>query len=138
MLGMGQIYITCMLGVIYPVVMSFLALESKGHEDDKQWLTYWVVFGLFNIVDQFASIILHYIPFYHFLKLCFLVFLYLPQVKGATLVYNALILPNFEEIDAKVGNMESALSDTTNNAVNASKDKLNEVVDAGKTKLGMQ
>merc|ERR1712160_209466 len=118
-----------MLGVIYPVVMSFLALESKGHEDDKQWLTYWVVFGLFNIVDQFASIILHYIPFYHFLKL--------PQVKGATLVYNALILPNFEEIDAKVGNMESALSDTTNNAVNASKDKLNEVVDAGKTKLGM-
>ena len=148
MLGLGQIYITCMLGVIYPVIMSFIALESKGAADDKQWLTYWVVFGLFNIVDQFASFILHYIPFYHFLKLCFLVFLYLPQVKGATMVYDALILPNFASIDSKVGNMESALHNTSTSAVNASKDKLNDAanavkgkaadaVNAGKAKIGM-
>ena len=137
-----------MLGVIYPVVMSFLALESKTAEDDKQWLTYWVIFGLFNIVDQFAGFILHYIPFYHFLKLCFLVFLYLPGVMGACKVYDAVILPNFESIDSKVGNMESALADGTTSAVNASKDKLGEMKgkaadavtaakDAAKAKVGL-
>ena len=30
MLGVGQVYITCLIGVAYPACMSFLALESDG------------------------------------------------------------------------------------------------------------
>ena len=93
MLGIGNTYITCLLGVAYPCFASFLALESDGEDDDKQWLTYWVVFGLFNIVDQFAGFILHFIPFYFFLKLIFLVWLFHPATCGATTLYNAYILP---------------------------------------------
>ena len=58
MFGVGQTYITNLIGVAYPAFMSFIALESEGVDDDKQWLTYWVCFGAFNIVDQFAGIIL--------------------------------------------------------------------------------
>lgn len=47
MLGVGQVYITTMIGVLYPAFMSFLALETDDKEDDKLWLTYWVVFGFF-------------------------------------------------------------------------------------------
>ena len=35
MLGIGQVYITCLIGVAYPAFMSFLALESEGADDDK-------------------------------------------------------------------------------------------------------
>ena len=35
MLGIGQSYITQVIGVAYPAFMSFLALESEGKEDDK-------------------------------------------------------------------------------------------------------
>ena len=51
MLGIGASYITCLLAVAYPAFMSFLALESNDEAETTQWLTYWVVYGLFNIVD---------------------------------------------------------------------------------------
>ena len=35
MLGIGQQYITQLIGVAYPAFMSFMALESEGMEDDK-------------------------------------------------------------------------------------------------------
>ena len=35
MLGIGNTYITVLLGVAYPCFMSFLALESPGADDDK-------------------------------------------------------------------------------------------------------
>ena len=87
MLGIGQTYIVNMIGVAYPAFMSFLALESDGLDDDKMWLTYWVCFGTFNIIDQFAGIILQIIPFYYFLKLGFLVYLFHPSTEGALTVY---------------------------------------------------
>ena len=47
MLGVGQVYITTIIGVLYPAFMSFIALETSDKEDDKLWLTYWVVYGTF-------------------------------------------------------------------------------------------
>ena len=93
MLGIGQTYITNVVGVAYPAFQSFRALESSGMDDDKQWLTYWVCFGAFNILDQFAGIILSFIPFYFFLKCGFLIYLFHPSTLGATTVYNNFILP---------------------------------------------
>ena len=102
MLGVGQSYITNVIGVAYPAFMSFLALESEGLDDDKQWLTYWVCFGAFNIVDQFAGIILSFIPMYFFLKLGFLVYLFHPSTLGATQVYNSVILPHMKQYEGQI------------------------------------
>jgi receptor expression-enhancing protein 5/6 len=106
MLGIGQSYITNIIGVAYPAFMSFMALESEGLDDDKQWLTYWVCFGAFNIVDQFAGLILRIIPFYFFLKCGFLVYLMHPSFLGATQVYNSLILPRMNEYAHHIENIE--------------------------------
>jgi len=106
MFGVGQTYITNLIGVAYPAFMSFIALESDGTDDDKQWLTYWVCFGAFNIVDQFAGIILQFIPFYYFLKLGFLVYLFHPSTMGATTVYNNFILPYMNEYEGRLKEVE--------------------------------
>ena len=89
--GIGASYITCLIGVAYPAFRSFLTLDQENEEEEKQWLTYWVVFGAFNIVDHFAGFILHFIPFYYVLKLAFLVFLFHPKTKGATWVYDSYL-----------------------------------------------
>ena len=115
-LGIGQTYITVALGVAYPAFMSFLALESNGSDDDKQWLTYWVIFGLFNIVDQWSGFILHFIPFYFVFKLCFLVYLFHPSTRGATTIYNAYILPTMEKYEPQISAAELKLSQITDKA----------------------
>ena len=96
--GIGQSILTNLLGVAYPVFMSFHALESDGKDDDKQWLTYWVVFGLFTIADQCAGFILRFIPFYYVLKFACLIWLFHPKSRGATTVYNEFIRPYAEVI----------------------------------------
>ena len=59
MCGLGGSGIVTAMGIIYPTLKSFLALDPKSSKgEDKQWLTYWVIFGIFNIVDQYAGIIL--------------------------------------------------------------------------------
>jgi receptor expression-enhancing protein 5/6 len=69
-------------------------------------LTYWVCFGAFNIVDQFAGVILRFIPFYYFLKLGFLVYLFHPQTLGASKVYDLAILPYVKKYGGKLEEME--------------------------------
>ncbi len=115
-LGIGQTYITVALGVAYPAFMSFLALETEGTEDDKQWLTYWVCFGLFNIIDQWSGFILHFIPFYFVVKLCFLVYLFHPSTMGATTIYNAYILPIMKQYEPHIMEAEKKIQQYTDMA----------------------
>jgi len=73
--GIGQAFLTTLLGVVYPVYMSSCALESNNASDNREWLTYWVIFGLFNGIDYFSSLI----PFYYFMKLSTLIWLFHPK-----------------------------------------------------------
>ena len=106
MLGIGNTYITYLLGVAYNCFMSFLALESTREDDDKQGLTYWVVFDIFHFVDHFAGFILSLVPFYFFLKLVFLVWLFHASSQGATTIYNIYILPNMQQYENYIKKVE--------------------------------
>ncbi len=37
-------------------------------DDDTQWLTYWVVYAAFGIIEYFTDLLLSWIPFYFLLK----------------------------------------------------------------------
>lgn len=100
--GVGASILTNIIGVAYPVFMSFYALESDGDDDDKLWLTYWVVFGIFSIADQFAGFILRFIPFYYVLKVAVLIWLFHPASQGAIFVYNNQIQPLWKEYEGQL------------------------------------
>lgn len=40
-----------LIGTLYPTYMSYRAIETKDPGDDKQWLTYWVVYASTKIMD---------------------------------------------------------------------------------------
>lgn len=56
------------VGFLYPAYMSIHAIESHNKDDDTKWLTYWVVFAIFSIVEYFADIIVGWFPLYWLIK----------------------------------------------------------------------
>jgi len=88
----GQI-LSNMVGFIFPAYESIRAIESAGTADDTQWLTYWVVFGFFNLVEYWSRTILYWLPFYYLFKTIIVLWLALPQFRGAEYVYHAFLRP---------------------------------------------
>ena len=94
-------YVTCLVGVLCPTYMSLKAIDSPHDDDDKQYLTYWVVYGLFSIIDVFTGFLVKMIPFYYTLKLAFLIWLFMPNFRGAVVIYNVLVGPLFRKYEHK-------------------------------------
>lgn len=84
------------VGFAIPAYASMRAIESTRKEDDTKWLTYWVVFACFSVVDFFADNILRYFPFYWLAKIIFLVYCFAPiEPNGAQHIYHKFIRPFF-------------------------------------------
>ncbi|KAI0685542.1 TB2/DP1, HVA22 family-domain-containing protein [Cytidiella melzeri] len=100
-----------LVGWIVPAYLSIKAIESPGHADDVQWLTYWVLFGFFNFTESFATrIILYYLPWYFAFKTTFILWLQLPAFRGAETLYGAVVKPTFYSLKAKTTNGTSSVA----------------------------
>ena len=100
-LNIFESLITNLIGTVYPGFCTIKAIETKS-KDKKNWLTYWLIFGSFLIVDKFAVIIMKIIPFYFVLKILFLIWMYLPGSNGSAIVYNLLLKKIFKYLETNV------------------------------------
>ncbi|KAI9999534.1 hypothetical protein NQD34_018439, partial [Periophthalmus magnuspinnatus] len=83
-----------------------------------QWLTYWVVYGLFSIAEAFSDIFLFWFPFYYAGKCLFLVWCMAPvSWNGSEILYRRAIRPFFLKHQAA---MDRVVNDLTNKAKNLS------------------
>jgi len=90
LIGGGEILLDA-IGFVYPAYCSIKAIESNDKNDDTQWLSYWLVFGLFKVFESVADFMISSIPFYFLIKVAFLVYLFLPQTQGAKVIYENVI-----------------------------------------------
>ncbi|KAK9832155.1 hypothetical protein WJX74_000861 [Apatococcus lobatus] len=79
--------------LFYPAWGSINAIESAGGADDTQWLVYWLIYALFTMLESTLWVIFKWIPGYTLVRLAFFAWLVLPQTKGATFVYEAVLAP---------------------------------------------
>ena len=137
-LEFGSSLLTSIIGFLYPAFMSFKAIESKDTDDDRQWLTYWVVFSFFTVFDPLLNTVLFFIPMYYLFKVLIYVWLFHPYTKGAEKVYTSflrsLFLKNERYIDSKVkdiqnkaGEVVGQAGDAVKRTYNDNKDSINKV-----------
>ena len=97
MLIKGWLIVMTFITVLYPAVHSIRAIESKEEEDDKVWLTYWMVFGVLNVLETFFGFIFWIIPYWGWLRLGLFVWLLLPQFRGSKVIYDSVVKPLMEK-----------------------------------------
>jgi receptor expression-enhancing protein 5/6 len=110
----GLIYIaTYLLGLAYPAYVTVNAIESPGTQDDTQWLIYWLIFSLVQLVEAVLWPVLKWLGgLYYLLKAATLAWLVLPQTKGAMWVYESVVSPTLKQVSQearKVPALQKAL-----------------------------
>ena len=110
--GIGQQLVCNVFGSVYPAYCSMKALESPKKDDDTKWLTYWVVFAVFTIIEYFSDAILCWFPVYWLFKCLFYIWLMAPiENNGSLIVYRRLIRPNFLRYHHKVDGFIASAQD---------------------------
>ncbi|RAL10056.1 putative membrane biogenesis protein (Yop1) [Aspergillus homomorphus CBS 101889] len=79
-------------GFIIPGYYSLNALFTAGKADDTQWLTYWVVYAFFTVIESAISAP-YWFPFYYIFKFALVLWMALPQTNGAQIVFHSFIQP---------------------------------------------
>lgn len=113
--GVGGQAVCTMIGIAWPAFESFKVVEEFANIKDpdssalfKQaaamqfWLSYWIVCGVIATAECMSFYLLVMIPFYYPLKALALLYMFLPQTRGANRVYNWFVLPYLKRHQATI------------------------------------
>ena len=106
---------TTLVGVVYPIIRSIIALETQDKNDDTQWLTYWSIYGILSLIDECTSILLNRIPYYFFIKVCFLIWLFNPMTLGAQKIFESVVKPIMKKYHTQIEEISNTLCEVFNN-----------------------
>merc|ERR1719281_375969 len=95
---------------LYPAIQTIRAIDQKGQQE--RWLTYWIVYGAFNVVESVADVFLSWLPFYITIKATFLLWCMAPfALNGSFVLYNLVVVPFFNKHKVTLEKMEKRLED---------------------------
>ncbi|CDP00318.1 unnamed protein product [Coffea canephora] len=90
------------ISLVYPLYASIRAIETKSRADDRQWLTYWVLYSLITLFELTFFKVLEWLPIWPYAKLIGICWLVLPQFNGAAYVYEHFIRPFYRNPQVKI------------------------------------
>lgn len=86
--------LTNFAGFVVPGYYSLGALFSPSKVEEHQWVTYWIIFGFFSLLESVFSVT-YWVPFYFAAKLLVLLWSGLPQTSGAQIIFRSFLAPLF-------------------------------------------
>lgn len=107
----GQWLVGIIFTFLWPMYMSFKALESPGAQDDKKWLTYWVVFGFNHCFEELIFKLLFFIPLIRLVRTALLVYLFASQKNGSEWLFDVYVKQGFTFIKDNCGEAIESLEE---------------------------
>lgn len=97
-----SVFVCRMVGTVYPGYMSYKAVTTKNVEEYMRWMKYWTVFSFYTAVEFVTDIFLSWIPLYYELKIAFVMYLFMPQTRGADTVFTWYLQPLLKEHEGTI------------------------------------
>merc|ERR1711953_452762 len=90
------------IGVTYPAFASLKAVLSDSPESCGAWLRYWVVLGVFSLVELMLDLVINPLPYsfpsYLIIKCGFLAWCMAPvEWNGSDVIFNNILFPLFQQ-----------------------------------------
>uniref|UniRef100_A0A0M3IND1 Receptor expression-enhancing protein n=1 Tax=Ascaris lumbricoides TaxID=6252 RepID=A0A0M3IND1_ASCLU len=104
MSGTGAGLVCNMIGCIYPIAAAIMVIRHKDSKMALSWLPFWVEYGSLLIVDSYADLILEVFPIYWLVKAIILLYLLMPQTRGARKIHKKISVPAFLIIREAIAN----------------------------------
>ncbi|GJD09369.1 HVA22-like protein i [Galdieria sulphuraria] len=82
-------------GYFYPIYCTLTALKNNEDEKTKEWARNWLVLSCFFLSERLVEPLLQVLPLYAEVKLVLILWLTIPQFRGAEIVYKEYLLPFF-------------------------------------------
>ncbi|KAF8005832.1 hypothetical protein BT93_K0191 [Corymbia citriodora subsp. variegata] len=81
------------LMLLYPLRASVMAIENRpmNVEENEQWLAYWILYSFLTLMEMLLQPLLQWIPLWYDAKLLFVLWLVIPQFKGAAFLYDKIV-----------------------------------------------
>ncbi|KAI9319822.1 TB2/DP1, HVA22 family-domain-containing protein [Dichotomocladium elegans] len=110
-------FVRLVLLQMYPVYACFKAIK---HDDQRQFLPlliYWITATTFLVLEYFANIAFFWVPFYPEAKLLLVLWITLPQTKGAIVLYADFIEPFLLKHEAHIDKTLVEVQDNTKKTI---------------------
>ena len=85
-------------------------------DDDKQWLMYWFIYGVFILIESLLGFIICHIPFYFLIKIFFIIWLQNPLTRGAEKVYELYFSSFLDRHGEEIVKFSNALEEVLSGA----------------------
>lgn len=111
--------------VIYPGLLSIRAIETKEGDDDKAWLTYWMIYGTLHVLETFVPFVFYIIPYWQWIRLG--LFVYMIKFNGAAQIHStvveSLIKEHGQDVRAFLARFDPVVS-SIQDKINSAKDMI--------------
>lgn len=100
MLNVGVSTVCNIVGFLVPAHMTFQILEQKADiEAHRACLTYWLVFGLFMLVEGVLDWLFFWVPLYYYGRVAFQTWLFARNFAGADILFKYAAHPAMARVD---------------------------------------
>jgi len=106
--NIGGEFLVNFAGFLVPGYYSLEALFSASKVDDTQWLTYWVVYAFFTVIESLINAV-YWFPFYYVFKFVLILWMALPQTGGAQIIFRSFVQPVFSRFFSQSGSTAADL-----------------------------